>query len=193
MDHNLLLTSIRKYVQLDEEEENLLVSYLHHRRLKRRQHLLAEGDVCTKITFVISGCLRSYAIDSNGAEHVLQFAPSGWWIGDMFSMLTGEPARLNVDALEESEVVFILKPDFESLTTRLPKFAHFRRMLAENAVGTYQYRQIDNLTLSAIERYKKFCNTYPSLIRTLPQKQVASYIGVTPEFLSRMLNNTMIN
>lgn len=192
MDASLFFDSIARHITLNDEEKVLLNSTLHYKRLKRKQFLLAEGDVNTKSTFVISGCLRSYAIDNNGVEHVLQFAPSGWWIGDMHSMQTGEPARLNIDAIEDSEILFILKEDFNSLISRLPKFERLRRILAENAVAAYQYRQIENLTLSAIERYKKFCDTYPSLILTLPQKQVASYIGVTPEFLSKMLNKTLI-
>jgi CRP-like cAMP-binding protein len=192
MDHSLLLSSIAKYIQLEEEEQKYLVSLFHFKRVKRKQLVLEEGDINSKITFVITGCLRSFAVDKNGGEHVLQFATPGWWIVDMRSFITSEPARLNIDAIEDSEFLFIQKSDFEEMNVKVPKFERFNRILGQNAIATYQHRQIDNATLSAMERYTNFCQLYPSLIKTLPQKQVASYIGVTPEFLSKMLNTTLI-
>jgi CRP-like cAMP-binding protein len=192
MDTSLLLNSIAKYITLDAPEQEYLISLLHFKKVKRKQFLLEAGDISTRVIFVTSGCLRSFAIDKNGAEHVLQFAPAGWWIVDMRSFISNEPARLNIDAIEDSEYLFIQKEDFEELNSTLPKFEHFNRVIGQNAIATYQHRQIDNVTLSAMERYANFCHLYPSLIKTLPQKQVASYIGVTPEFLSKMLNNTII-
>jgi CRP-like cAMP-binding protein len=165
---------------------------LHYKKVKRKQLILEEGDINNKVTFVTSGCLRSYAVDKNGTEHVLQFAPAGWWITDMRSFTTGQPARLNIDAIEDSEYIYISKADFEELNIRIPKFEHYNRIIGQNALATYQHRQIDNVTLSAMERYANFCKLYPSLIKTLPQKLVASYIGVTPEFLSKMLNTMIV-
>jgi CRP-like cAMP-binding protein len=192
MDHNLLLSGIAKHIDLQKEEEEYFVSLLHQKRVKKKQLLLEEGEVNSKLSYVTEGCLRSYAVDKNGFEHVLQFAPPGWWIVDMHSMLEQKPARLNIDAIEDSEIIFMFKPDFDTLILQVPKFEHYFRILAQNALATYQYRQIDHLSLSAMERYINFCKIYPSLIRSLPQKQVASYIGVTPEFLSKMLNTTII-
>jgi CRP-like cAMP-binding protein len=192
MDQNLLLAGIAKYVNLDAEEQDYLVSVLHNKKIKRKQLILEEGDINNKVTFVTSGCLRSYAVDKNGTEHVLQFAPAGWWITDMRSFTTGQPARLNIDAIEDSEYIYISKADFEELNTRIPKFEHYNRIIGQNALATYQHRQIDNVTLSAMERYANFCQLYPSLIKSLPQKLVASYIGVTPEFLSKMLNTIIV-
>ena len=192
MDHSLLLAGIAKYVNLDAQEQEYLISVLHYKKVKRRQFLLEEGDINSKVIFVASGCLRSYAVDKNGTEHVLQFAPPGWWITDMRSLTTGQPARLNIDAIEDSEYIYITKADFEELNTRIPKIEHYNRVIGQNAIATYQHRQIDNVTLSAMERYANFCQLYPSLIKTLPQKQVASYIGVTPEFLSKMLNTMIV-
>lgn len=192
MDHSPILANVGKYVTLTDEEQSNFTALLHYKKVKRKQYLLEQGDINTKITFVISGCLRSYAVDKNGSEHVLQFAPPGWWIVDMRSLLHHEPARLNIDAIEESEIFFITKLDMDALQLKFPKFERFGRMLAENAMATYQHRQIDGMILSAMERYANFCTLYPSLIRSLPQKQVASYIGVTPEFLSKMLNTVVI-
>ncbi|MES2061960.1 MAG: Crp/Fnr family transcriptional regulator [Bacteroidota bacterium] len=192
MDHSLLLSSIAKHVTLDKAEEEYLSSLLHYKKAKRKQFVLEEGDVSSRVIFVTSGCLRSYAVDKNGTEHVLQFAPSGWWIVDMRSYITGEPARLNIDAIEDTEYLFLNKADFEELNLKVPKFERFNRILGQNAIATYQHRQIDNAIFAAMERYANFCQLYPSLIKTLPQKQVASYIGVTPEFLSKMLNTQIV-
>jgi CRP-like cAMP-binding protein len=192
MDHSLLLSSIAKHVTLDKAEEDYLVSLLHYKKAKRKQFVLEEGDVSSKVVFVTSGCLRSYAVDKNGTEHVLQFAPAGWWIADMRSYINSEPARLNIDAIEDTEYLYFHKTDFEELNLKVPKFEHFNRILGQNAIATYQHRQIDNAIFAAMERYANFCQLYPSLIKTLPQKQVASYIGVTPEFLSKMLNTQIV-
>lgn len=192
MDYSPILSNIARYVNLDEKEAAYYTSLLHYKKVKRRQYLLEEGEVSNRIIFVISGCLRSYALDKNGVEHVLQFAPADWWIVDMRSLLNREPALLSIDAIEETEVFYINKRDLDDVQLRFPKFERFGRMLAENAMATYQHRQIDNVTLNAMERYANFCTLYPSLIRSLPQKQVASYIGVTPEFLSKMLNTVIV-
>ncbi|OJW17998.1 Crp/Fnr family transcriptional regulator [Mucilaginibacter sp. 44-25] len=192
MQHQLLLDNIAKYVSLSADEQQEIISRFHYKKIKKKQFLLEAGDVSNRSIFVISGCLRSYAVDKNGTEHVLQFAPAGWWITDMRSYLTGEPARLSIDAIEETEVLYVSKADFEELNVRIPRFEHFNRVLAQKALATYQHRQIDNSVLAAMERYSNFCELYPSLILSLPQKQVASYIGVTPEFLSKMLNTTLV-
>ena len=192
MDYKLLLSGITKYISLEKGEEEYAMSLLHAKKVKKKQLLLEEGEVNSKLIYVTEGCLRSYAVDKNGFDHVLQFAPSGWWIVDMHSIVTQQPARLNIDAVEDSQVIFIPKQDFDVLLLKVPKLERYFRILGQNALATYQYRQIDHLSLSAMERYANFCKTYPSLIRTLPQKQVASYIGVTPEFLSKMLNNTIV-
>lgn len=192
MNHALLLSGIAKHISLEKEEQEYLIQFLHSKKVKKKQFLLEEGEINSRLFYVTDGCLRSYAVDKNGFEHVLQFAPPGWWIGDMHSMLEQQPARLNIDAVEDSEIVFMFKPDFDALLLKIPKLERYFRILGQNAIATYQYRLIDNLSLPAIDRYSNFCKTYPSLIRTLPQKQVASYIGVTPEFLSKMLNNMIV-
>ena len=140
--------------------------------------------------FVVEGCLRSYSIDKNGFEHVLQFAPPGWWIGDMQSILTQQPGTLYIDAIDDTAIILLYRSDLEKIYTAIPKFERFFRILAENALATYQHRLINNLSLSAKERYENFCQLYPSLIQCLPQKQIAAYIGVTPEFLSKMLSQS---
>jgi CRP/FNR family transcriptional regulator, anaerobic regulatory protein len=188
MNYELLLQSISKHISLSKEEEERLIAFLKSKKLKKKQFFLHEGDIQKHAVFVTDGCLRSYSIDKNGFEHVLQFAPAGWWIGDMRSLITQQPGILNIDAIDDSEMILLLRTDLETLYASIPKLERFFRILAENSLATYQHRLIDNLSLSAMERYKNFCGLYPSLIEYLPQKQIAAYIGVTPEFLSKMLS-----
>ncbi len=188
MHYELLLQHINRHISLDTEEEDFLLGLLQLRQLKARQFLYHEGELHQGQAFVTDGCLRSYAIDHNGFEHILQFAPPGWWIGDMQSLVEKVPAKLNIDAVQNSTFLFITRSDLDRLYERIPKLERHFRLLLERSLITYQNRLLDNLSLSAKERYENFCRAYPSLILELPQKQVASYIGVTPEFLSKMLN-----
>lgn len=191
MNHELLIQSILKRVVLSNEEQQLLTGCLKIKKLKKKNILYQEGEVQQHLVFVNSGCLRSYSIDKNGAEHILQFAPSGWWIADMKSFLNGTPASLTIDAIEESEMVLIKQTDLEHLYTSIPVLERYFRILSERSLATFQQRLIDSLSLTAVERYGNFCERYPSLIQALPQKYVASYIGITPEFLSKMLSQPM--
>lgn len=186
MEYRLLLESITKHIQLSEEDKKYLI--LQSKKLRRKNFLVQEGDITKAAAFVNSGLLRMYSIDKNGFEHILQFAPPGWWIGDMKSYITQQPGTLYIDALEDSEVLLLEKKHLDDLYEKVPAFERFFRILAENSLATYQQRLIDNLSLPAIDRYNNFCRLYPSLIECLPQKQVAAYIGVTPEFLSKMLS-----
>ncbi|MDB5152765.1 MAG: hypothetical protein JWR54_1516 [Mucilaginibacter sp.] len=189
MDFSLLLEHVFKHITLTQEEQSYFVSLLNVKKLKKKQYLDQEGDISKGPAFVTRGILRSYSLDKNGFEHVIQFAPPGWWIGDMYSIVKQKPGRLYVDAIEESEILWLWKSDLDKLYSSIPKFERFFRILAENAIVGFENRLISNLSLPAIERYAQFCRVYPSLIESLPQKQVASYIGVTPEFLSKMLNS----
>lgn len=191
MTTGLLLDHIARHVQLSEEEQALLISFVQFKKIKKKQFLFQEGEICTAAVFVTSGLLRLYGIDKNGFEHILQFAPPGWWIGDINSFLTQKPGTLNVDAIEDTEIIVIQKTDLDRLYTAVPKFERFFRILAEKSLATCQHRIINNLSLSAAERYNSFCELYPSLIQSLSQKYVASFIGVTPEFLSKMLSGSM--
>jgi len=188
MDTALFFQSINRHVTLTPEEEAHVTSILHYKAIKKKQFLTREGDITRGPTFVTSGLLRSYSIDTNGNEHVIQFAPPGWWVGDLGSMLFQRPSILSVDALEDSEVLYITEADIDDCYERIPKFERFFRILTQNALAAHQARLVNILSLPAKERYAEFCRLYPSLIDCLPQKQIASYIGVTPEFLSKMLN-----
>jgi CRP-like cAMP-binding protein len=186
MPFDLLLNNISKHIQLNDKEKEVFLDYLKLKNIKKKEFLLSEGEVCRYSIFVTSGCLRGYTVDKNGNEHVLSFAPEGWWIADMYSMISQKPGTLNIEALEDTETILLSKVNQEKLYTEIPKFERFFRILIENSLVANQQRIIDNLSLTAEERYSIFCKRYPTLIDHLPQKQIASYIGVTPEFFSRM-------
>ena len=186
---NLILQNIAKHISLTKEQENYFLSLLKNKKVRKKLFLSQEGDISKGTFFVTEGILRSYTVDKNGFEHVLQFAPPGWWMADMYSLITQQPGSLSIDAVEDSEVLLLPKQELDKLYNEIPAFERFFRILAENALVTFQQRLIDNLSLTAKERYANFCKRYPLLIERLPQKQVASYIGVTPEFLSKMLKS----
>lgn len=186
MDYSLILKNIHKHITLEKSEEEYFVSLLETRATSARKSILSEGEVCRHSIFVIKGCLRGYTIDKNGFEHVLTFAPVDWWIADMYSLITQNPGILNIQALEDTEMFLLSKKAQEELYIKIPAFERFFRILSEKSLVAFQQRIVDTLSLTAEERFLKFCKIYPALIHTLPQKQIAAYIGVTPEFLSKM-------
>lgn len=181
-----ILENIAKHVTLTPEEQELFLSKTETRQFKVKTILLSAGEVATCTYFVNSGILRSFNINDNIIEHVLHFACEGWWIGDMYSYISGKPGNLFIEVLEDSEVVIITKENQQQLYQEIPKLERFFRILAENSLVAHQERLMDNLSLTAEERFEKFCSKYPTLIQKVPQKQIASYIGVTPEFFSKM-------
>ena len=186
MAFDLLLNNVSKYIHLTEAERETLLNFLKPTTVGRKEFLLNEGEICRYSVFVTSGCLRGYTLDKNGVEHVLSFAPPGWWIADMYSLISQKPGILNIEALEDTEIILLSKINQEKLYAEVPKFERFFRILIENSLVANQQRIVDNMSLTAEERYSIFCKRYPTLIDHLPQKQIASYIGVTPEFFSRM-------
>mgnify|MGYP006337653903 FL=1 len=182
----LILDNISKIVTLTPEEQALFLSRTEVHQYKAKTILLNSGEICKYSYFVNSGILRSFNINDNIVEHVLNFACQGWWMSDMYSFISQKPGNLFIEVLEDSEVVVISKENQELLFQEIPKLERFFRILAENSLVAHQERLMDNLSLSAEERFEKFCAKYPTLIQKVPQKQIASFIGVTPEFFSKM-------
>lgn len=183
---SLLRTHIEKRVHLTDEEFNICTKYFVPKKLKKHQFLLNEGDVCRHVGFVNSGCLREYEIDSRGTEHILQFAIEDWWVSDLHSFLSGLPAKYNIDALQDSEVLLLERSAREELLDNCPKMERFFRLLIEANYVAKQQRIADSLSASAEERYLKFIKTYPKIFEQVPQNQIASYLGITPQSLSRI-------
>lgn len=180
----LILDNIARHVALNSFEEQYFLSLLEYKAIKRKDMLLQAGKISKVISFVTKGCLRIYSADENGTEHVLLFAPEDWWCGDLFSFHTHVPATYNIDALEDTEVLQITSEKLEMLYIQVPKFERFFRILFQNGFIMHQKRIIAELTLTAEQKYAKFRKQYPNLERRIAQKHIASYLGITPVFLS---------
>jgi len=187
--YDLILKNISRFITLTPEEEQYFTSLLKLKKIKKKGYLLQEGDISRHQYFVNKGCLRTYTIDEKGLEHIIQFAIEDWWTGDMFSFLTQTPARFTIDALEDSELLCLEKNALEELYIKIPKFERFFRHLLQNAFIALQERIVANLSQPADERYCTFITKYPDMEKRLPLKQIASYLGITPESLSRIRSN----
>ncbi len=182
----LLTEHIAQHVRLSPEEAALFMAHTKTRRYKAKSVLHHAGTVCTETYFITSGLVRSFYVNDNIVEHILHFACEGWWISDMYSLFSGKPGDLFIETLEDTEVIVLSKAQQELLYQKLPPLERYFRILAENSLVSHQERLRDNMSRSAEERFEKFCKRYPALIQRVPQKQIASYIGVTPEFFSKM-------
>jgi CRP-like cAMP-binding protein len=181
-----LLSYFEKLIPLTDEETALIVEKFRPRLYRKRQYVLQEGDTCTQFNFVVKGCLRMYKIDEQGAVHILQFATENHWISDLGSFHSEKTSALNIDALEDSMVLQINKADLIAIYLQSSKFNRIFRVLIENAYISLQKRLLQYISSSAEERYQSFQETYPDLANRLPQTQIASFLGITPEFLSRL-------
>ena len=183
-DFSLILRNVGKLITLTPDEEKYFTSLLKQKRVRKGELFQEAGEVCRTQAFVVSGCMRSYHIDEGGKEHILQFAPNDWWTGDMASFVKGTPAMLYNEALEDSVLLQIDRASMDQLYERVPKFERFFRILFANALIAQQRRMLGNLSLPAEERYAEFRKLYPSVDEHVAQKHIASYLGMTPEFLS---------
>ena len=187
MNNEILAEHIRMKVDISDEEMQKVITFFTAKSLQKKDILYREGSYVDSMAFVCSGCLRAYSVDENGFEHIVQFAPEGWWITDMLALLQQQKSTLQVEAIADSEVLLLKRSEQEKMFEAVPKMERYFRILTENALCATRQRVIDSMSLSAKERYLNFCSTYPdSLLNAIPQKYVAAYIGVTPEFLSKM-------
>ena len=184
MNFKPLIEYFSSYIPLSEQEITGVESAFVERKIKRRQFILQEGDVCKLNTFVVEGCFRMYLVDDNAKEHNLQFAVENWWIGDIGSFHSGEPSRLYIEALENSTILQIKKDDQLKLFIEHPKFNRIFRVFTENALVSCQKRILQNISSITEERYLDFVNQYPFFFNRISNVQIASFLGVTPEFLS---------
>jgi CRP-like cAMP-binding protein len=181
-----ILANVARHINLVPAEVDYFVSLLTHQSISRKEFLLQAGEVLQHQTFVTKGCLRTYSISEEGKEHIIMFAPEGWWCGDLYSFLSETPATCYIDALEKTEVFQISKANQEKLYQHIPKFERFFRMLFQNAFILHQRRIASSLSDKAEERYEAFRKRYPKLEQRIAQKHIASYLGVTPEFFSTL-------
>lgn len=184
--YDLIIKNISKYIQLNDKKIAHLTSLLTFREIKKDQFLLQRGEVARYDYFVNKGCLRSAYIDQNGEEYILQFAIEDWWITDFESFINKTPSKLEIMALEDSELLQIDRKSLDEFFENYPKFEHFYRVMNErHFISIYQHL-ISFLSESAEDRYLKFVQEYSQFLNRIPQYQIASYLGITPEYLSKI-------
>jgi CRP-like cAMP-binding protein len=186
--YELLRSHFRKYVQLTDEEFQLSITFFRHKKFRKHQYILQEGEISRYETYILKGCTRSYEVDDDGLEHIIQFGVEDWWVGDMYSFLTQTPSRLNIDCLEDTEVLQISQDDHDRLCNEVPKLERHFRKLIQNAYCASIQRIYSNLSKPALERYNEFIEKYPHIQQRVPNNLIASYLGITPQSLSRLRN-----
>jgi len=189
----LLFQKFDEKIELTEEEKELSRKFFTPKKLRRRQYLLQEGDVCKYVAFVEKGLLRFYKVGDKGQEHITQFAYEGWWISDQFSFLTGEPSAYNIDALEDCELLLLSKSAEDEMLERIPKLERYFRILLQNNLIATQKRLASSLSQTAEERYNELISVCPeTLPHRIPQHMLASFLGITPETFSRIRKQHML-
>lgn len=183
---DLLLNNLTKYIRLTEEEKQIILSHFTIKKFRKHQYILQEGDVIRHETFVVRGLTRTYEVDEKGQEHVVQFGLEDWWVGDLYSFLTETPSKYNIDCLEDTEVRQITKTGLETLYEEVPKLERHFRIMVQNAYIATVQRVASTLTKDAAERYHEFIAKYPQIEQRVPNHQIASYLGITPQSLSRI-------
>jgi len=181
-----LVSSVQKIIVLSDEELGSISRFFVPKKIRKRQYMLNAGDVCRHVVFVKKGFLRSYSIDDNAQEHVMQFATEGWWISDMGSFLSGDEAIYNIQAIEDSELLLLSKEGMDEIMNQIPKMERYFRLLMQSNIVALQRRLRVVQTHSAEEVYLKLMEVRPEIISRAPQQYVASYLGITPETLSRI-------
>lgn len=186
--YDLILNNIAKHITLEKREVSYFCSLLEQKIIRSKAYILKEKQPCNHLIFVNSGTLRAYFLNKAGKEATIMFALKDWWVTDMNCFYNQTPAMLNIVATEKTEILQISKTNFDQLLEAIPKFERFFRIIFQKAYIREQLRTIENLSLTAAERYENFVKKYPQTIQQVPQKQIASYLGVTPEFLSAIRN-----
>jgi CRP-like cAMP-binding protein len=181
-----LYKSIQEHVTLTDQEWELCRNNFRPKRMLKRQFLLQEGDLCRQLSFIEKGALCSYSVDSDGNRHVIRFAFEGWWVGDLKSYITGNPTMLNVEVLEDSELLILDKKNHEMLLQEIPVYERYHRILLQNAYVALHERIENALGLTAEEKYERLIERTPEFLNRVPQHLVASYLGISPETLSRV-------
>ncbi|MDB5232159.1 MAG: Crp/Fnr family transcriptional regulator [Chitinophagaceae bacterium] len=184
--YELLFSNFDNKINLSEEEKQLSSSFFQPKKLRKKQYFLQEGDVCKYVAFVEKGILYSYTIDEKGLQHIIQFAFEGWWIADQFSFLTGEPSIYHIEALEDCELLLLSKQAEEEMLQKIPKLERYFRLLLQNNLIATQRRLISSLSHTAEEKYQQLLTSCSTIPERVPQHMMASYLGITPETLSRI-------
>jgi CRP-like cAMP-binding protein len=182
----VLRAHIQRYVPVSNIEFEAIYQAMKREVYKKRETLVVAGTPCEYFYFVISGSLRTYTTDDRGHEHIFHLAFEDWWASDLFSFISGDAAFFTIEALEDTEVLAIHRDDYEVLLSNYPKFERFFRLLMQNAYVASQKRTMDIMSLSAEKRYLDVVQRYPQMELRVAQHHIASFLGITPEALSRI-------
>ncbi len=192
MDISTFLTYLNNYIDLTDEEEALLRAKVVRRTYLKNQYIVQQGDVCTSVNFIISGCTKTFFMDAEGQEHIVMFSIEEWWTSDLGSFTSQTPSDFNVQCIENTQLIQITYQNLETLYRQIPKLERFFRKIVERAFVASQKRIIRNFSLDAKERYKIFEHIYPRINQRVPQYMIASYLGISKEFLSK-IKSQLIN
>ncbi|MCT2406070.1 Crp/Fnr family transcriptional regulator [Chryseobacterium antibioticum] len=185
-----MMTTLRNHIaeiaSFSDQEFEYISSHFHHKKMKKNQFLLQAGQQKVNKYFVLNGILKSYYIDKNDKEHIIQFAQPDWWITDYNAFFNNKEVTINVDCITDCELLYISNQDLEKLSAEFHKMEHFFRVKSNAGYVASQLRILTMLNLTAMERFNHFISLYPNLIQSIPKYLIASYIGVSREMLSRL-------
>ncbi len=184
--HTNLIKHIRNYIELDDSSIEILNKYFKSANYKKKEFLLEEGQICNSIHFVEKGCLRMFFINEKLNEQITQFAMENWWISDYFSFSDGTPSAYFIQTVENSEIISIDKLSFEAMLKELPCMERYLRIIMQRAIAASQLRIKQMYELSKEDFYKQFCSSFPEFVQRVPQYMIASYLGLTPEYVSEL-------
>ena len=179
---------VQRYIELSAEEQLYLASLLRITRVKKKQYIVQPDFVCRYRSYVVSGAMRAYLIDKNGDDHTIAFAVEDWWISDYNSYIFQTPASMFVEAMEDTVLIQIDYNAEQLLMETHPRFERFFRIITQRSFAHLQKRLLANLSMTAEERYEEFSDKYPKLASRFPQYAIASYLGFSTEFLSKIRN-----
>ena len=186
MNSDPIVKNLLKSIALEQSEIDYFLSFLQEVTIKRKGIVLEAGDACKYQNFITKGCLRMFHIDRKGLEHILSFAIEDMWMTDLYSYLTKTPATFSIDALEDTTILQIEKVHMQKVCDRIPKFERLFRIMLQKAFFTQQLRIMQHLSTTAEQRYVYFRKNFPGLEQRISQKQIASFLGITPVFLSML-------
>ena len=187
-----LVDNVKKIVPLSEQDIDLLQNHIKHRRYLKGQFILQQGDICRYQNFITSGCLKVFYTDNEGQEHIVMFGIEEWWAADLGSFINNTDADYNIQCLEQSEVLQFSKEDLEALYIKIPQLERFFRIIIQRAYIASQKRIINNFSMTAKERYLQFRSQYPHIEQRVPQYMIASFLGITKEFLSKIRSQLIL-
>jgi len=186
MNKKKLLNHIKQNIDINESDEEVILDYFDFKSFSKKTFLLTEGKISRNEYFIISGCVRVFVTDNSGLEHNLSFNSENWWAGDLKSFVKNEAATYSIQALEDTVALQISHNSWVDMLINIPEMEKYFRIMFQNAVVAQQTRIVESISNTAEERYFSFIKSYPTLIQRISQKHIASYLGITPESLSRI-------